>query len=256
MEIQWLGTASIKISSGQTSLYFDPFISMNTQLQYTSVDDYADASDIFVTHGHFDHIYNIPQIWKMSKSTIYCGIQVADVLLKQGILPEYIRIIDHGQVVSIPPFVIKVYKSEHIRFDIPLVAKTLFNKRIVQYFNEFKNIIAISKTMPAGTVFAYEIVYQETSILHFGSLNYSSNVEYSYKPALLTIPFQGRSDLDTYATQFIKKFMPQKIFLHHFDDTFPPLSSNVDTTYFVDYVLKYFPQIGIIIPEYGISYKV
>lgn len=256
MEIQWLGTASIKISSGGTILCFDPFISMNTQQQYASVDDYADATDIFVTHGHFDHVYNIPQIWKMSKSTIYCGVQVADVLLRRGIFPDYIRIIDHGQVISIPPFVIKIYKSEHIHFDIPLVAKTLFNKRIVQYFQEFKNIIAMNKTMPAGTVFAYEIIYQGKSILHFGSLNYSSDVEYPYKPALLTIPFQGRSDLDTYAIHFIKKFMPQKIFLHHFDDTFPPLSSNVDTTQFVDNVLRYFPDIGVIIPEYGILYKI
>lgn len=256
MEIQWLGTASIKISAGGNSLYFDPFISMNTQQQYASIDDYADATDIFVTHGHFDHIYNIPQIWKISKCTIYCGIQVARVLLKQGISPDYIRIIDHGQVLSIPPFVIKIYKSEHIRFDIPLVARTLFNKRIVEYFKHFKNIIKLNKAMPAGTVFAYEIVYQEKSILHFGSLNYSSDIEYPYKPALLTVPFQGRSDIDKYAIQFIKKFMPQKIFLHHFDDTFPPISSSIDTGKFVEKLIKTFPDIAIIIPEYGIPYKV
>ncbi|MCX8122866.1 MAG: MBL fold metallo-hydrolase [Spirochaetes bacterium] len=256
MDIQWLGTASIKISLGNTSLYFDPFISMNPMLQYTSIDDYADATDIFVTHGHFDHIYTIPQIWKMTKCVIYCGIQVANVLLRQGILPDYIRIIDHGQVISIPPFIIKIYRSEHIRFDFPLIVKTLFHKRVLHYFDNFKNIASMIKKMPAGIVFAYEIVYREKSILHFGSLNYSSAIAYPYNPSVLTIPLQGRSDIHDYAIEFIKKFMPQKIFLHHFDDTFPPLSSNVDTTGFVENVIKIFPEMTVIIPEYGISYKV
>jgi len=254
MEIQWFGTASIRISSGNTSLHFDPFISMNKSLQYASIDDYSGATDIFITHGHFDHIYNIPEIWNLSKCTIYCGIQVADVLLKQGVLPDYIRIIDHGQVVLIPPFIIKIYKSEHIRFDIPLIFKTLINKRVLQYFGDFKQIIALNKTMPAGTIFAYEIVCDDKSILHFGSLNYSPTIEYPYKPAMLTLPFQGRSDIDHYAIRFIKKFNPQSIFLHHFDDTFPPVSSHVDTTQFVEAVTKAFPHITVIIPQYGIPY--
>ncbi|MGB4270635.1 MAG: MBL fold metallo-hydrolase [Spirochaetota bacterium] len=256
MEIQWFGTASIKISSGNTSLHFDPFVSMNKSLQYALVDDYAGAKDVFITHGHFDHIYNIPQIWNLSKCTIYCGVQVADVLMKQGVLPDYIQIIDHGQVVSIPPFVIKIYKSQHIRFDIPLIFKTLINKRMFQYYGNFKKIITLHKAMPAGTVFAYEIICHDKSLLHFGSLNYSPSIDYPYKPTMLTLPFQGRYDINHYAIQFIKKFIPQSIFLHHFDDTFPPVSSQVDTTQFVEAVTKAFPQMTVVIPEYGIPYSV
>jgi L-ascorbate metabolism protein UlaG (beta-lactamase superfamily) len=255
MKIQWFGTASIKISSGKTSLHFDPFISMNKSLQYTSVDDYTGATDVFITHGHFDHIYNIHEIWNLSKCTIYCGVQVADILLKQGVLPNYIRIIDHGQVVSIPPFVIKIYKSEHIRFDIPLIFKTLINKRVYQYYGDLKKFIALNKVMPAGMVFAYEIVCHDKSILHFGSLNYSPDIDYPYKPSMLTLPFQGCSDIDHYAIRFIEKFIPQSIFLHHFDDTFPPISSQVDATQFVEAVTKTFPHISVIIPEYGIPYS-
>ncbi len=254
MEIQWFGTASIKISSGNTSVHFDPFISMNKSLQYASVYDYTDATDIFITHGHFDHIYNIPEIWNMTKCTIYCSVQVASVLIKQGVLPDYIRIIDHGQVISIPPFVIKIYKSQHIRFDIPLIFKTLINKRMFEYYGEFIKIMTLNKAMPAGTIFAYEIVCCDKSILHFGSLNFSPAIDYPYKPTMLTLPFQGRLDIDHYALRFIKKFIPQSIFLHHFDDTFPPISSQVDTTQFVEAVTKAFPHITVVIPEYGIPY--
>lgn len=256
MEIQWFGTASIKITEGNTALLFDPFISMNPHVQCTSIEDFTGITDIFITHGHFDHILNIYDVWKMNKSTIYCSTQVADVLLRQGISAHDIRIINHGQVVSIPPFVVKIYKGQHIRFDVSLILKTLFSLRIVQNFDKFLQILSLNKKMPMGNVFIYEIINQNKNILHFGSLNYSADTQYPFRPFVLTLPFQGRSDIASYAIEFVKKFMPHTIFLHHFDDSFPPLSSNVDTTQFIEAVTRIFPDITVIIPEYGIPYSI
>lgn len=256
MEIQWFGTATIKITEGNTALLFDPFISMNPNVQCTSIEDYKGTSDIFITHGHFDHILNIFDVWKLNKSTIYCSTQVADVLLHQGISAHDIRIINHGQVVSIPPFIVKIYKGKHIHIDFPLIMKTLFSMQILQNLDNFLKILSLTKQMPMGNVFAYEIINQNKNILHFGSLNYSADVEYPYTPSMLTLPFQGRDDIATYAIEFVKKFMPHTLFLHHFDDTFPPLSSAVDTTKFIEEITRLFPDKLVILPQYGISYTV
>ncbi|MGQ9844089.1 MAG: MBL fold metallo-hydrolase [Spirochaetota bacterium] len=256
MEIQWFGTATIKITEGNIALLFDPFISMNPHVQCTSIEDYKGTSDIFITHGHFDHILNIFDVWKSNKSTIYCSTQVADVLLHQGIVAQDIRIINHGQVVSIPPFIVKIYRGKHIRFDFPKIMKTLFSMRILQNLDNFLKILSLNKKMPMGNVFAYEIINQNKNILHFGSLNYSSDIEYPYAPSMLTLPLQGRDDIAMYAIEFVKKFMPHTLFLHHFDDTFPPLSSAVDATKFIEEITQLFPDILVILPQYGISYTV
>jgi len=256
MEIQWFGTATIKITEGNTALLFDPFISMNPQVQHTSIEDYTGITDIFITHGHFDHILNVYDVWKLNKSTIYCSTQVADVLLRQGISVQDIRIINHGQVVSIPPLIVKIYKGEHIHFDFHLIIKTLFSVRILKNFDKFLQLLSLNKKMPMGNVFAYEIINQDKNILHFGSLNYSAHTEYPYKPSMLTLPFQGRDDITTYAIEFVKKFMPHTLFVHHFDDTFPPLSSNVETAKFIEEITRLFPDISVILPQYGISYMV
>ncbi len=256
MEIQWFGTASIKITADKQSIVFDPFISMNDEIRCATVEDYTGATDIFITHGHFDHIMNIPEIWHVSRCTIYCGVQVAEVLLSYGISPDYIRVIQHGHILSIPPFVIKIYESTHVHFDIPLIVKTLFNKRIISNINNFKKILSLHKTMPMGNVFAYEVLHDDKNILHFGSLNVSNNIQYPNKPTMLTIPFQGRSDIHTYAIDFIKRFIPRTVFLHHFDDTFPPISQHVGTELFVEKMTALFPDITIIIPQYGIPYAV
>ena len=53
--------------------------------------------------------------------------------------------------------------------------------------------------------------------------------EYPVGADLLIMALQGRSDQDDYAMQIVEKLKPKKIFLYHIDDSFPPMSSTVDT---------------------------
>lgn len=59
MTITWYGTASIEIESGGEKLFFDPFIPLPGSSTLIDRDAYADARDIFITHGHLDHIGSI-----------------------------------------------------------------------------------------------------------------------------------------------------------------------------------------------------
>lgn len=68
---------------------------------------------------------------------------------------------------------------------------------------------------------------------------------------LMTIPFQGRSDIDDYAMQFVRMIKPKALYLHHFDDSFPPVSSTVQTRRFSEAVKKDFPEINVIVPVHG-----
>ena len=84
-----------------------------------------------------------------------------------------------------------------------------------------------------------------------GSLNLADGEDYPQGLDILALPFQGRSDLETYALSFIEKIRPKTIYLHHFDDAFPPVSSSVATGIFIRNVEKDFPDIKVIVPKRG-----
>ncbi|MBQ2758496.1 MAG: MBL fold metallo-hydrolase [Clostridia bacterium] len=60
MEITWYGTATIGIDNGKTRLLFDPFVRMNKRIETTPVEGFAGFDAVLITHGHFDHLYSIP----------------------------------------------------------------------------------------------------------------------------------------------------------------------------------------------------
>jgi hypothetical protein len=84
-----------------------------------------------------------------------------------------------------------------------------------------------------------------------GSLNLASDVEYPVGVNLLTLPFQGRSDLDTYTLKFIERLKPLALLLHHTCDSFPPVSSPVRTEGFIRAMEQSYPGLKVIKPVYN-----
>ncbi|PKL16063.1 MAG: hypothetical protein CVV49_18225 [Spirochaetae bacterium HGW-Spirochaetae-5] len=77
------------------------------------------------------------------------------------------------------------------------------------------------------------------------SISYPRNVD------LLMLPFQGCLDLDGRALKIINRILPKAVLLHHFDDSFPPVSRNIDTESFVSMMKNRFPHVGVYVPENG-----
>jgi len=63
MRLKWFGTASIMIEQNGTRLLFGPFFPLNESTKKQPLDDMSSVDGIFATHGHFDHIADIPAIW-------------------------------------------------------------------------------------------------------------------------------------------------------------------------------------------------
>jgi len=63
MRVKWHGTACIMLESDGTQLLFDPFLSLSDMGYKSPLDELSSAMSILVTHGHLDHIVDIPSVW-------------------------------------------------------------------------------------------------------------------------------------------------------------------------------------------------
>jgi L-ascorbate metabolism protein UlaG (beta-lactamase superfamily) len=250
MKISWFGTATISISHDESSILFDPFIPMNGLLPLPSISELASLGDIFVTHGHFDHLMYVAQVIRSGSARVYCSESAADKLLQEGLPQNRITTLMPGDSIKNGPFTIRVFRGAHIRFDPALIIKTLFSRRTCAHFKQFWALVRLAKRYPQGEVLVYEIEAGGKKVLHMGSLNLDPTETYPTGSDLLTLPFQGRSDLNTYALKFIDKLKPKALFLHHFDDSFPPVSSTINTSSFIRSAASAYPDLPVIVPEY------
>jgi len=251
LRLKWYGTATILLEQNRTSLLFDPFLPLNSKAFQPPMDEFIAADGIFVTHDHFDHISAIPEIIERSAkpSNIYCTKRAQDILLSKGIDSSRIACITPGDTVNLGPFEVRVLKSEHIVFNTGLILKTLINPRVLFYWKNLRQMMRSGdKSDVEMETVAYDINVLNKRILLMGSLNLDAETEYKPGADLLILPFQGRSDISSYAIPIVKRLQPKKILLDHFDDTFPPITSSVDTNRFITLMHKECPDIPIICP--------
>ena len=252
MKIKWFGTATILLEQDGTQLLFDPFFPLNNKVFMPPMHELAAIENIFVTHGHLDHIVDIPAIIKhgKGKATVYCTEKPQETLMSKGLEEKHIHKITPGDELNFGPFKLRVLKGKHIVFNNGLILKTFLRPHIFFNWNNFRYMLKENKIcLEAGETVVYDIYAAGKHILLMGSLNLDDTTEYPKGADLLIIPFQGRSDINKYAVQFIDRLQPKKILLDHFDNTFPPISSAVKTSLFVSLMRQKYPGIPVICPQ-------
>ena len=237
MELKWYGTATLVFSSEGKTVLFDPFLPMNPALPRPDLAELAAYGDIFITHGHFDHLIDVPKIVAAGGGPIFCSEKAAETLTRDGVKDENIVVIKPGEQFERGPFKITVFRSKHIRFDLKLILQTLFNRRVVSYRSNLGALLTGARQYPAGEVLAYLIEAEGKRIFHLGSLSLDESERYPVID-ILTILFQGRSTFST--RQNSSRLQPETIYLHHFYYASPVSSPEVKP--FIKSVEENFPD--------------
>ena len=238
MKLRWCGTAAVMLESDGYRIVFDPFLGMPLarkpfeRERLTAVFRTADA--VLVTHGHFDHIHDIPELYHNSDIEIYATDTPCKTLRAHGVDPDKLRLIAPGDSLALNGFRIQVYQGRHCRFDLGVVKQTLCKADTLRHPKRLLELWRLNKQYDEnGETLFYEIEAEGKRIQLMGSMGMDLSTEYPLSADALILPFQGTGDPSATVAPIVDKLQPRRIYLDHYDDAFPPLSSQIATSGFV-----------------------
>lgn len=103
MEITYLGHSAFEIKTNNNTILIDPFLICSPHY------DYSNVTDIFVTHGHGDHLGSAIEISKQTGAQITCIFELANYCSTQGANANGIGLgawlnFAFGKVIFLPAF--------------------------------------------------------------------------------------------------------------------------------------------------------
>lgn len=103
MILTYLGHSAFEIKTEHSKILIDPFLIKSPDY------DYSNVTDIFVTHGHSDHVGKAPKIAVETGATVTAVFELANILSKYGINVNGISLggwinFDFGKVIALPAF--------------------------------------------------------------------------------------------------------------------------------------------------------
>jgi L-ascorbate metabolism protein UlaG (beta-lactamase superfamily) len=251
MELTWFGTAGFKIKTNKHTILIDPYFSRNAKAlpnQSLKPSDIQAADVILISHGHFDHIYDVPAIAANTRAKVYCGNGIAEALIRNGMERGQIHEVNSdGENFDFNGIRAQAFFSRHVKFDRWLILKTLvrINFRLLRY-------LPLMREYPEGQVLSWRLIVEGKTIHHFGSAGSTSDelARLSRKPTdILLVPLQGHSDIIHIAHKYVTALQPKVVIPNHQDNFFPPISTMVDPQPFAEIVKRTNPDAEIKILE-------
>lgn len=237
MKLEWFGTAAILVWEGDTVIAFDPFggIDWRSTQPETCPEGCAEyfikASDVFVTHGHFDHILQIPAVYQSANAKIHATQTPCDTLRRNGFPEDRIAKIVPGQNCTVGNLSVTAYQGRHCEFDKALVLKTALRYLKPVNLHRGLRLLGLNRRYTEnGEILFYEVSCRKRKLQIMGSMGLDSHEAYPTGADLLILPYQGKSDPVNYAASLVERLKPKAVLLDHYDDSFPPMTAQVDTS--------------------------
>ena len=231
MKLEWLGTAGFRIRTGKTVILLDPYISRNPRAVPPSSyhpSEFADTDYIFVSHGHFDHIMDVPRLMRSNRAVAFFPAGSLSLFLKHGIEEKRLRPLTGRTEIHLEEMDIATFPHRHIPFDPPLIIRTLIRTGF-----SIPRLLPLLRRYPLGEVLSCRFAFRDGGIIlqHFGSSGPTVE-ELAAMPGsgvnVLLLPYQGNSDILSFAMRIVSALKPETVIPQHFDNFFPPISQFVD----------------------------
>ena len=235
MQVVWHGTAAVEVRCPSGRILFDPFVPLRGSSSGVRLEDYDGFPDIFVTHGHFDHIACIPGIaGRNSHVRVHCTRTPYGTLRKKGVPAEDLALVCPGQTWKGSGFAVHVLPGRHA-----VLPRASFSRVASWLRSPFRgNLFRIAwehwQCRENGETVFYHMEAEGKSLSLMGSLNLRDDVAYPRHADALVLPYNGWADDFPPAVRAIDRLGPRRVLLDHYDDSFPPVTGPVDLSPLLD----------------------
>ena len=241
LTLRWFGNNSWELTAGENTVLVDPWLTRFRTGTYTAagsdpttpitvdtalLDKYVTKADaIVVTHGHFDHLPDVPHIATRTAATVFGNESHCNMLRALGAPAAQLNEVRGGERVSYGGYRIDVVPSLHSltgpRARVPFPGSRLGAVPPTPR--------TIADLVEGGTL-AYEITMGGRSVLALGGANYVEQELAGRRPDAVLIPVGGGSVPD-YVPRLLELLgHPGTVLPTHWDDFDQPLEKPaVDT---------------------------
>jgi L-ascorbate metabolism protein UlaG (beta-lactamase superfamily) len=123
LSLTYLGVAGWHLAAPDFAILIDPYVTRLSLLRMTfgravpdtnAVARYVPPADaVLVTHPHYDHIMDVPEVVQRQGIPAYASAQGCELLTALGVNEGQQRCIAPGDRLEIGPFSVEVYESRH-----------------------------------------------------------------------------------------------------------------------------------------------
>ncbi len=184
-EVLWLGQASVRITTpGGKVIVVDPWLRTNpkTPASFKNLEALGKVDLVLVTHGHFDHIADAPDLARMHKVPMYGPAGLNQTLSTLGVLPvdQTPRFGKGGTIMPFGPGGVKITATRAEHSSEYVWKNPATTKEEVHVGGE-----------PVGFIIEMENGFK---VYHMGDTGLFGDMKFIgeyYKPDLLLIPIGG-----------------------------------------------------------------
>jgi L-ascorbate metabolism protein UlaG (beta-lactamase superfamily) len=240
VRVRWLGVAGFTISSGETTLAHDPFLSRPGVLRTlfrsyvpdetalgrfvgpeSPAPELAHTSVYLVGHSHYDHLGDVPWLAARSGGRVVGSATTAAIARGYGLAEDRVLIAGLGETVDAGDFEVRVFASEHAKVflgRVPLEGELTVPPEAPIHANSFV----------LGDARGYLVTERSSGLrvvlLSSAGRNVAALEELgrAVAPVDLLLPATLGRD-DDYARDLVRTLRPRLVMPHHFDDFFVPI---------------------------------
>ena len=256
MKLTWFGTASIALEAGNTRILFDPFIRRNRKLLPVKIEDYTGYDAVLITHGHFDHLMDVPKLMKADENVpVYCTKTPRASLMRDGIPPQRIHCIERGDSFTIGDFTVRAHAGHHVDFNMNYISSVI-TKCVLQAPRSLWMLRQAGRLPEGSEIVIYEVSAEGKTALIMGSYGIDAMTVYPKNPDVMVFPYAGNTNIASIAAGCVAAIRPKTIVFDHFDDAFPPLTRRMDVEGYCALLRTMYPDMRLVIPREQISVEI